>query len=131
MKNTTPRRKRLNQRARLARAKNWIKAYTGKNLVKGYSKWFGVDWLCALHELKIAGVFFTQEAEQRIVRAYEQRFEDKARRKRNSLPNETPQYESDENFAFIAGYTSNGFSHGVPHKSEPNEDTDSDLPLPW
>jgi hypothetical protein len=130
-KNNTPRRKRLKRASRLTRAKDWIRSYGGKDLVKGYAKWFGVDWLCALHELKLAGVSFIGEQEQRIVKAYQHRIEDKARRKRNALSNEVPPYESDGNFAFIAGYTSNGVPYGVPYKEEQAEDTDSDLPFPW
>ena len=113
--------------SRLASVKKWIGSYKGKNLVKGYARWFGVDWLCALHELKLAGVSFTEEDEKRIVRAYEQSKEDKARRKRNALPKEASLYDSDEHFSFIVGYTPNG----VPHKKEQDElDTDSNL-LPF
>jgi hypothetical protein len=40
-----PKRKRYNKKQRLAAAEKWIAAYEGNNLVKGYSKWFGVDKL--------------------------------------------------------------------------------------
>lgn len=113
MKNNTQRRKQLNKAERLARAKEWFNSYTGKNLVKGYAKWLGVNWLCALHELKLAGISFSEEYEQRIARAYQHRMENKSLRKQRLLLNEFPQYESDEHFAFIVGYTSNGFPYGV------------------
>ena len=51
--NNTPRRKQYNQKERLQNAKKWIEQYDGKNLAKGYSKWFGVDLICAIAELEI------------------------------------------------------------------------------
>jgi ribosomal protein L34E len=33
---------------RIRSAKSWIKTYTGKNVVKGYSKKYSVDKLCAV-----------------------------------------------------------------------------------
>ena len=41
---------------RLAAAGNWMAGYQGKNLVKSYRKWFGVDILCAVAELEMLGV---------------------------------------------------------------------------
>ena len=52
---STPKRKRLNSTQRISMTKNRIKTYNGKNIVKGYSKWFGVDLLCAITELRMAG----------------------------------------------------------------------------
>ncbi len=51
----TPRYKRLNRVSRLSAAKHWIAKYEGKNIVKGYSKHFGVDKLCAARELELIG----------------------------------------------------------------------------
>ena len=127
MKNNTPRRKRLNQQARLARAKDWIKSYTGKNLVKGYAKWFGVDILCAMRELKFSGVSFAPEYEQQILRPNSQRIEKKRRKKglralKLKEFNKSELWESDENFAFIIGYTSGGAPFGVTHDEWESKD---------
>ena len=37
---------------RLHSANEWIKVYDGKNFVKGYSKKYGVDLICAVKELE-------------------------------------------------------------------------------
>ena len=54
-RNNTPRRNRLNKKQRISIAKKWLISYNGKNIVKGYSNWFGVDLLCAIRELRIVG----------------------------------------------------------------------------
>lgn len=115
-KNNTPRRKRLTKASRLASAKTWIKSYTGKDLVKGYAKWFGVDLLCALAELKLCGIGFTLDTENQIVMSYRHRIENKRSQKqlRSSKASDTP--GDDENLAVIIGYTSNGASYGLTYK---------------
>ncbi|WP_394842860.1 hypothetical protein LZC95_38030 [Pendulispora brunnea] len=42
--------------ARLEAARHWLPTFNGKNLVRGYAKWFGVDLGCALKELLLLGV---------------------------------------------------------------------------
>jgi hypothetical protein len=84
--NNTPRRKRLKRSGRLEQGKIWIQTYNGKNLVKGYAKWFGVDWLCALNELKLLGILFTPSAEKQILTSYNQRIAQKRRKK--SVPSD-------------------------------------------
>jgi hypothetical protein len=54
--NSTPRRKRMKRQSRLQTAKHWIPIYSGKNIVKGYQNWLGVDLLCAVQELKMLGI---------------------------------------------------------------------------
>ena len=56
-----PRRKRMKQPGRLESAKHWIKTYEGKNIVKGYSNWYGVSMLCAVRELKMIGIETDEE----------------------------------------------------------------------
>lgn len=56
MKPNTPRQKRMNRQGRVQSARTWINSYTGKNIVRGYSKRYGVDLLCAVKELEILGV---------------------------------------------------------------------------
>ncbi|MDR3594741.1 hypothetical protein [Clostridium sp.] len=50
-----PTHKRLKKSSRLQAARCWIPKYDGQNLVKGYSKHFGVDKLCAVKELTLLG----------------------------------------------------------------------------
>ena len=44
-KSNVQRRKRLKGTDRLASAKNWVATYEGKNAVRGYSEYFGVNLL--------------------------------------------------------------------------------------
>ncbi|MDQ7065022.1 MAG: hypothetical protein Q9P90_12360 [candidate division KSB1 bacterium] len=55
-KNNTPRRKRMSRQARLQSAAHWIKTYRGKNMIKGYAKWYGTDEICAIIELRMLGL---------------------------------------------------------------------------
>lgn len=56
-----PRHKRLKRDSRLLAAKAWVTEYDGKNLVKGYSKHFAVDKLCAVKELTLLGYKIEEE----------------------------------------------------------------------
>lgn len=114
--NNTPRRKRLNRKQRVSIANNWLKSYNGKNVVKGYSKWFGVDLLCAIAELRIAGENISLEYESKVRKSVEdsflQRKKVKEKKERVEIDNEyIDDWESE--FEFIAGYTSNGVSFGI------------------
>lgn len=51
VKNLRPRRKRMKRSNRLQAAKHWVPTYNGKNIIRGYQNWFGVDFQCAVHEL--------------------------------------------------------------------------------
>ena len=37
-------------------AVSFLRGFTGKNVVRGYARWFGVDLGCALVELQMLGV---------------------------------------------------------------------------
>lgn len=53
-KANTPRHKTMKRNTRLQVAKNWIPKFKGKNIIKGYSNYFGVNKLCAIKELRKA-----------------------------------------------------------------------------
>jgi hypothetical protein len=55
-KSLPPRVKRMKRPRRLESAKKWIPNYSGNNLLRGYCNYYGVDWRCAAHELKILGI---------------------------------------------------------------------------
>ncbi|HAU1249903.1 TPA: hypothetical protein F8R87_08800 [Legionella pneumophila] len=113
-KQLQPKRKRMKSAARLRSAKSWIPTYTGSNIIKGYRKWFGVDLPCAIRELRCLGVKLDehyinaalQSREQLIVLNQKKR-EEKAKKLKEPL------FDSDDNFYFIAGYTSWGFPYGI------------------
>ena len=115
-----PRRKRMQKPRRLesARATRWTDNYTGKNIVRGYCKWFAVDELCAVIELRILGVPISVERENELRQKSTRRTitatRSKERKKKLAELEEDNQYPySDETFAFIAGYTSSGFAYGT------------------
>ncbi|AGF57836.1 hypothetical protein B0P06_003855 [Clostridium saccharoperbutylacetonicum] len=56
-----PRHKRIKRESRLLLAKAWVTEYAGKNLIKGYSKHFAVDKLCAVKELTLLGYKIEEE----------------------------------------------------------------------
>ena len=61
LSSNVPRDRRLKRPSRLQAARFWIPKYNGQNLVKGYSKHFGVDKLCAVKELTLLGYKINDE----------------------------------------------------------------------
>jgi len=114
-KSNTPRHKRMKREARLQAAKHWISKYEGKNIIKGYSKHFGVNRLCAIKELEILGYKFKPEYIKQVkesLKAQEKaRQQHKLQKKREE--NLNTEIDSDGNFYYIAGYTSRGAPYGV------------------
>jgi len=121
-KTNAPKRKRLNRNQRIPKAKEWISTYNGKNPVKGYSKWFGVDLLSAITELRLIGVTISKEYENEVINSLNA---NKKKKKNNkTLTNFDNEIYTDlENeFEFIAGYTSNGFPYGIRKDELEDED---------
>ena len=112
-----PRRKRMTRQGRLSSAKttDWVKQYGGKNIVKGYAKWFSVDPLCAVIELRMLGVNISPEREAQIRASIEARAAEKLRKKNAAVDAELEDLysDSDDTFAYIAGYTPGGVPYGV------------------
>ena len=111
-----PRHKRMKRPARLQAARTWLAKYPGKNVVTSYKKHFAVDALCALAELQMLGVRLDPEYVQRVRSSEQSRIEarrrERERRKASAGPPELDG-ESDETFAYIAGYTGWGFPYGI------------------
>lgn len=120
-KNLGPRRKRMSRQARLQAAKHWIPTYTGKNLFKGYRNHYGVDIHCAIKEFQLLGIPLDPEYITQLIQAVEQTALNKkknteAQAKRKKLLAERDAFlysDSDDHFAFIAGYTSGGAAYGI------------------
>lgn len=68
-----PRRKRLSRPARLAAARAWLPTYGGRRIARGYARWFGVDLLCAVQELRLLGVSVSAAYEAELRRSLEER----------------------------------------------------------
>jgi len=79
---TVPRRKRMKRRGRLssARATGWVEEYKGRNIIAGDSRWFAVDLLCALVELRLPRVKIDQGREEQINASIKARAAQRARR---------------------------------------------------
>lgn len=102
----------MKRAGRLQSAKKWLESFKGKNVVRGYAKWFGVDLLCAAKELQLLGIKVDPAYLERLKTSFEQR-----RLKRQLQAEDLAHHsfiESDEKFSFIAGYTSGGMPYGVP-----------------
>lgn len=117
-KKLPPRRKRMNRQARLMAAPHWLPKYPGKNVVRGYATWFGVDLACALKELQLLGVALDPVYVARL-RATPQNAPRRAPviREEPELP-EGYGEEWDDDFEYIAGFTSGGAPFGVPWPAE-------------
>jgi len=117
-KNLAPRRKRMNRSGRLQSGKEWIKTFEGKNILKSYAKWYGVNNYCAMIELEMLGVKFSEKKKQQIQQSEADKVREqqlrKARRKQKERL-EDFDYDSDETFAFIAGYTEGGIPFGITY----------------
>ena len=81
-----PRHKRLKRKSRLQAAICWIPKYDGKNLVKGYSKHFAVDKLCAVKELTLLGYKINDEYVEQLKCSMEMQI--RINRKRKELREE-------------------------------------------
>jgi len=112
-----PRRKRMKRPARLqsAQSSEWVAKFQGKNIVKSYAKWFGVDLLSSIIELRLLGVPIELDRENQIRETLTQKAKAKAAQKKAKKQRETDELytDSDDTFAFIAGYTSAGFPYGT------------------
>ena len=105
-----PRRKLMSRESRLQSAKSvrWIETYKGKNVIRGYCKWYGVDPLCAVIELRALGVQISAERE---VQLRQSAISVSVAHKKGETPRDLS--DSDDTFAFIAGYTPGGVPYGV------------------
>lgn len=107
-KRTQPKEKRL------AKARSWIEKYDGQHIIKGYRKHFGVDRLNAIRDLTELGVF-DEEMSQRLQEQEKARMELVRRQREEKKAAEWAELHKDQNdqFYYIAGYTSGGAPYGV------------------
>jgi hypothetical protein len=109
----------MNRAQRLQSARVWLLEQAGREPTRigaSYRRWYGVDWLCAIEELSRLGVNFDPQwlehlksslQGQQVARAAQSA----AKAKADALTG--CDEDSDENFAFIAGYTPGGYPYGV------------------
>ncbi|SHT55822.1 Uncharacterised protein [Mycobacteroides abscessus subsp. abscessus] len=100
-------------------AKSWIETYDGENKVKAYSKMFGLNIKNSMKELRSIGVSLSNEEKEyarRVLEAKKQKSEKKREKRRMKELELVAHIESDETFAFIAGYTEGGAPYGLTHE---------------
>jgi hypothetical protein len=119
-------RKALSRARRLQRAKRWLASYRGKNLVRGYKRWFGVNDVCACVELRLLGVDIPDARLEQARRDERARATQRARQKERHAAGTVRDW--DDEFAFIAGYTEGGAPYGIRW-----DDADGEPPRdrPW
>mgnify|MGYP000109644682 FL=1 len=109
-----PRRKRMTREQRLQSAKStgFLSKHMAKDMVRHYARWYGVDLLCAIAELRQLGLEISPEREDAAKISLQNRLEQKRKSQEESFSADIS-CDSDETFAFIAGYTSGGAPYGV------------------
>ena len=103
----------MTREGRLTSARNWLVKFSGKNVVRSYANWFGVDLLCAVKELSLLGITIDPAYVAKLKTTLSS---PKSRRRKQPVEeSQSVGYgvDWDENFAYIAGRTEAGFSYGV------------------
>ncbi len=112
----TPRRKHFKRVQRLAAAPKWLPTYTGKDIVKGYRKHYGVDWQTAFTELELLGVAIDPVRKERTLQSVQQQATHRRQKKQERLAEQEAAafgWDQDDTFAMIIGYTSGGAPYGI------------------
>lgn len=99
--------------SRLQAAKHWIPTYVGRNIIKGYKKWFGVDLVCAINELRILGVKLDEQYVLQALNSKEQEIAKKQKKLAEKKQGLDFPFDSDDHYYFVAGYTSGGCPYGI------------------
>ena len=126
-----PSRKTMKKDSRLQSAKHWIPTYTGKNIVQGYRKKYGVSLLCAANELKLLGIEISDTYISQLKQAEENTRKLKEQKATSKKLKELEEqfHDSNETFYYIAGYTSGGAPYGITWEEiglEPYDEIDED-----
>ena len=110
------------RKQRLKEARAWYKKQNftpDSHIVKAYRTRFNVDKTCAMRELVMLGTLpeekqksYKEQLAAKKRRLAEKREQRKQRKQKNGIRNIDPSYQ-DENFFFIAGYTSGGAPYGL------------------
>jgi len=135
-KNTSSSPKKLKGRERrLATAPTWLASNENSkpsNLLKRYRKRFGVDWECAITELKELGVVF----DETYLKALRATLTDENGHPKPQRPISRFEFDcaqgippqSDDEFAFIAGCTAGGVPYGITWEEMENDEANERRP---
>jgi len=109
----------MDRKGRLSSARPWLAAQQGRppeRIARSYRKRYGLDWACAIQELSALGIAFSPKWREHLKCTFENQALAKARRREEQEKTATGRSEfsdSDDTFAFIAGYTEGGAPYGT------------------
>lgn len=95
-------------------ARHWLVTQHGRppeRIARSYRKRYGVDWAGAIAELSMLGIVFDPKWRKQLERSLEVARRAKWLGKERTAAEAFP--DSDEDFAFIAGYTEGGAPFGT------------------
>ncbi len=112
----------MKRSSRLCSSKKWIQEYTGNNIIRSYAKWYGVDPICAITELRLSGVSIPDEKLEQAEAARKSKETAKRKQKEREQREKDAYFgnDSDETYAYIAGHTSGGTAFGVTWEETEN-----------
>lgn len=93
-----PRRLRMDRAQRQKAAKQFIRGFGGKRIVVGYSRWFGVDRICAVTELQMLGIAVPArevQIAQEMVQTAQQRRRSRITRTEETVPESFFEFDDD------------------------------------
>jgi len=124
-KSLPPRLKRMKRIDRLQSAKHWLQEFNGENVIRAYRKRYGVDWLYAVKELNMLGVeldpIYVKKLQETVESQIKWNQWRKLEKQKEGEQLSNRYSYSDENFYFIAGYTSGGMSYRITWKETGKE----------
>ncbi|MDD5698232.1 MAG: hypothetical protein PHH77_06405 [Victivallaceae bacterium] len=100
------------QRLEYVKCSEWLRRFTGRKMAHRYCRWFGVKPAEALEDLRTLGVEITPEYEKQVLSRVALPAKPCRKKKTHKTEDEFIA-DSDDNFAYIAGYTSMGFPYGI------------------
>ncbi|WP_102348416.1 hypothetical protein [Bacillus sp. Marseille-P3661] len=127
--NLAPKRKRMNRKGRLLSGKEWIKTYKGKNIVKSYAKWFGVNKICAMTELEMLGIQISEKTKMNIKQGETDKVRARQLRKKRSKEQILLEnyfydysYDFDDIFSSEEGYIEETMTIGITYEEQGEND---------
>ncbi len=133
-----PRRLRLRWPARRQSAVAWLETQQGRTasqIGRSCRRHYGTDWPTAIRELSQLGIRFDADWIASLTSSLQGNSRARAAQKaeKQRLRQPAGDGDSDANFAYIAGYTSNGFAFGVTweewRRMESDETPDPEAPF--
>jgi hypothetical protein len=111
-----PRTLRMNRSGRLRSGRHWRGAQAGRaavQIARSYRKRYGVDWPCAVQELSMLGIRLEPDWLGKLHRSLKGNLRTRQKRREKLETEAEYDSDSDEHFAYIAGYTAGGAAYGL------------------